>query len=137
MPDADTSSQTAQYPGGAESQSAAYELQKVLSLKLPSFHRSALRLVGNTADAEDAVQDALLAAYKHLHQFRGQSLMSTWLMTIVSNCARMQLRKRPRQIHLPLDEQIGDGERYFIPKDWRTRSPVLKMSAAILNLFPT
>src|SRR3954451_25245651 len=110
MPDADTSSQTAQYPGGAESQSAAYELQKVLSLKLPSFHRSALRLVGNTADAEDAVQEALLAAYKHLHQFRGQSQMSTWLTTIVRNCALMQLRKRPRQIHFQLDDEFGEEQ---------------------------
>jgi RNA polymerase sigma-70 factor, ECF subfamily len=40
--------------------------------------------------------------------------MSTWLTTIVRNCALMQLRKRPRQIHLPLDEQIGEKERYFI-----------------------
>jgi DNA-directed RNA polymerase specialized sigma24 family protein len=137
MTDAYTHRQAAQYAGVEENQSAAHELQRVLSLGSASFYRCALRLLGNRADAEDAVQDALLAAYKHLHQFRGQSLMSTWLMTIVSNCARMQLRKRPRQIHLPLDEQIGDGERYFIPKDWRTRSPVLKMSAAILNLFPT
>jgi RNA polymerase sigma-70 factor, ECF subfamily len=110
MPDADTSSQTAQYPGAAESQSAAYELQKVLSLKLPSFHRSALRLVGNTADAEDAVQEALLAAYKHLHQFRGQSQMSTWLTAIVRNCALMQLRKRPRQIHFQLDDEFGEEQ---------------------------
>jgi RNA polymerase sigma-70 factor (ECF subfamily) len=40
--------------------------------------------------------------------------MSTWLTTIVCNCARIQLRKRPRQIHMPLDEQIGEEQRYFI-----------------------
>ena len=114
MPDADTRIQNAQYPDVADGQSAARELQRVLSLSLRSFHRSALRLLGNTADAEDAVQEALLAAHKHLHQFRGQSQMSTWLTTIVCNCARMQLRKRPRQVHMPLDEQIGEEERYFI-----------------------
>jgi RNA polymerase sigma-70 factor (ECF subfamily) len=114
MPDADTPTQTAQYPDVADGQSAARELQKLLSLSSPSFYRCALRLLRNGADAEDAVQEALLAAYKHLHQFRGQSQMSTWLTTIVSNCARMQLRKRPRQIHMPLDEQIGEDERYFI-----------------------
>jgi len=38
--------------------------------------------------------------------------MSTWLTTIVCNCARMQLRKRPRQIHMPLDEQIGEERTY-------------------------
>src|SRR5258707_14423405 len=92
-------------------QSAARKLQDVLSLRLPSFYRCAFRLVGNAADAEDVVQEALLAAYKHIDQFRGQSQMSTWLTTIVCNCARMQLRKRPRQIHTPLDAQIGEKQR--------------------------
>src|SRR3954469_23614056 len=84
------------------------QLQDVLSRSLPSFRRNALRYLSNTADAEDAVQDALLSAYKHLDQFRGQAQMSTWLNAIVSNCARMQLRKRPRAIHLSLDEPLGD-----------------------------
>ena len=91
MPNADARTQTAQSRDVADDQSAARELQRVLSLSSPSFYRCALRLLGNTADAEDAVQEALLAAHKHLHQFRGQSQISTWLTTIVSNCARMQL----------------------------------------------
>jgi RNA polymerase sigma-70 factor (ECF subfamily) len=66
--------------------------------------------LGNAADAEDAVQEALLAAYKHINQFRGQSQISTWLTTIVRNCALMQLRKRRRQIHFPLDEQFGEEQ---------------------------
>jgi len=107
MPDADARTQNAQYLDVADDQSAARELQRVLSLSSPSFYRCALRLLGNAADAE-----ALLAAHRHLHQFRGQSQMSTWLTTIVCNCARMQLRKRPRQIHMPLDEQIGEERTY-------------------------
>jgi RNA polymerase sigma-70 factor (ECF subfamily) len=95
-------------------QTAARKLQDVLSLRLPSFYRCAFRLLGNSADAEDAVQEALLAAHKHINQFRGQSQMSTWLTTIVRNCALMQLRKRRRQIQLPLDEQIGEEEGHFI-----------------------
>jgi len=91
-------------------QSAARKLQDVLSLRLPSFYRCAFRLLGNAADAEDAVQEALLAAHKHINQFRGQSQISTWLTTIVRNCALMQLRKRPRQIHFPLDEQFGEEQ---------------------------
>ena len=134
MPDADARTQTAQYLDAADDQSAARELQRVLSLSSPSFYRCALRVLGNRA-AEDAVQEALLAAHKHLHQFRGQSQMSTWLTTIVCNCARMQLRKRPRQIHMPLDEQIGEDERYFISEGLRTCDPALKMSVAILNLL--
>src|SRR5882724_13707158 len=114
MPDADARTQNAQYLDGADDQRAARELQRVLSLSSPSFYRCALRLLGNRADAEDVVKEALLAAHKHLNQFRGQSQMSTWLTAIVCNCARMQLRKRPRQIHMPLEEHIGEDERYFI-----------------------
>jgi RNA polymerase sigma-70 factor, ECF subfamily len=91
-------------------QSAARKLHDVLSLRLPSFYRCAFRLLGNAADAEDAVQEALLAAFKHISQFRGQSQISTWLTTIVRNCALLQLRKRPRQIHFPLDVQFGEEQ---------------------------
>src|SRR3979490_3593375 len=90
------------------------DMHDVVTRCLRSFYRNAYRHLGNAADAEDAVQDALLSAYKHLDQFRGQSQMSTWLTTIVINCARMHLRKRPRQTHLSLDERIGGGESYFI-----------------------
>jgi len=88
-------------------QSATQKLQDVLLLRMPSFYRCAFRLLGNATDAEDAVQEALLAAYKHINQFRGQSQISTWLTTIVRNCALMQLRKRPRRIHCSLDQQFG------------------------------
>jgi RNA polymerase sigma-70 factor (ECF subfamily) len=95
-------------------QSTTRKLQDVLSLRLPFFYRCAFRLLGNAADAEDAVQEALLAAYKHINQFRGQSQISTWLTTIVRNCALMQLRKRPRQIHFPLDEPFGEEQPRFL-----------------------
>jgi RNA polymerase sigma-70 factor (ECF subfamily) len=90
------------------------ELQDVFSRYLPLLYRTAYRYLGNTADAEDAVQDALLSAYKHLDQFRGQAQISTWLVAIVSNCARMQLRRRPRQLHLSLNEQFGDEQGYTV-----------------------
>src|SRR6266699_289620 len=90
------------------------EMQDVLSRSLPSFYRKAYRQLGNAADAEDAVQDALLSAYKHLDQFKGQAQMSTWLTAIVINSARMQLRRRPRQIHLTLDERIWRRAGIFV-----------------------
>jgi RNA polymerase sigma-70 factor (ECF subfamily) len=114
MPDAYARTQNAQYLDVADDQSPARDLQRVLSLSSPSFYRCALRLLGNRYDAEDAVQEALLAAHKHLHQFRGQAQLATWLTTIVRNCALMQLRKRPRQIHMSLNEQIGEEQTYFI-----------------------
>jgi RNA polymerase sigma-70 factor, ECF subfamily len=99
---------------GPGHQNAVLEMQEVLSLRLPSFYRCALRLLGNAADAEDAVQEGLLAAYRHIGQFRGQAQMTTWLTTIIRNCALMQLRRRPRQIYLSLDEPLGEEEKYFV-----------------------
>ena len=90
------------------------EMLSVLSHCLPSLYRHAYRLLGNKADAEDAVQDALLAAYKHLNQFRGDAQLSTWLTTIVINCVRMQLRKRSRHIHVSLDSRIGEDREYSL-----------------------
>jgi RNA polymerase sigma-70 factor, ECF subfamily len=53
-------------------QGSARELLTIVSSRLPSLYRSAFRLLGNAPDAEDAVQDALLAAYRHLDQFKGR-----------------------------------------------------------------
>ena len=88
------------------------QMVSVLSHCLPSLYRYAYRLLGDKTDAEDAVQDALLAAYKHLNQFRGDAQLSTWLTTIVINCARMHLRKRSRYIHVSLDSRIGEDQEY-------------------------
>src|ERR1700730_6826092 len=99
------------------------ELQDAFSRCLPVLLRTAYRYLGNAADAEDAVQDALLSAYKHLDQFRGQAQMSTWLVAIVSNCARMQLRRRPRQIHVSLDQQFGDEQEYSLADRLPAREP--------------
>ena len=87
---------------------ATQQLEQILSSGLHPLYRRAYRLLGNAADAEDAVQDGLLAAYTHLSQFKGQSQVSTWLTTIVLNCARLQLRRRPRHLPVSLDESTGE-----------------------------
>jgi RNA polymerase sigma-70 factor (ECF subfamily) len=85
-------------------------MSEVFAQRLRSFYRTAYRFLGNTADAEDAVQDALLSAYKHMHEFRGESQLSTWLTVIVKNRARMQLRSRSRCLHVSIDEPIGKDQ---------------------------
>src|ERR1700734_2687867 len=102
---------------------ATQEMQDVLSRCLPLFYRRAHWHLGNAADAEDAVQDALLSAYKHLDQFRGQAQMSTWLTAIVTNCARMQLRRRPRLSNLSLEEQFGEQQEYALSEILADRGP--------------
>jgi RNA polymerase sigma-70 factor (ECF subfamily) len=72
--------------------------------------RVALRRLRNVEDAEDAVQDALLSAYKHIGQFEGRSQLSTWLTSIVTNVAGMKLRQHLRHETVSLDQnQENDG----------------------------
>src|ERR1700730_7968816 len=89
------------------------EMQDVLSRYRPAFYRKAYQILSNAADAEDAVQDAILSAYKNLDQFKGEAQMSTWLTSIVINCARMRLRKRLRQTPVSLDERFEGQEQEY------------------------
>jgi len=90
------------------------QMADVISSGLPALYRRAYRLLGNKDDAEDVVQDALLAAFKHLKQFRGDAQLSTWLTAIVVNCARMHLRRRSRYTHISLDSRIGEEQDYLL-----------------------
>src|SRR2546425_10105492 len=89
---------------------AAQQLEQILASGLPRLYRRAYRILGNAADAEDAVQDALLAAYTHLHQFRGQAQISTWRTTIMLNCARLQLRRRAKHVQVSLNESTAGAQ---------------------------
>jgi len=60
----------------------------------PRFVALAYSILRNREDAEDAVQDALLSAYRHLRAFEGRSAFKTWFTRIVLNAALMIRRKR-------------------------------------------
>ena len=91
-------------------QSKVRELTDIITHHSARFRRIALGHLSNVADAEDAVQDALLSALTHVHQFRGQAKMSTWLTTIVINSARMKLRRRLTSVQSTLDETDGQQD---------------------------
>ena len=55
---------------------------------------TARRMLHNDDDAEDAVQEALLSAFRHIEQFAGQARLSTWLHRIVVNVVLMRMRSR-------------------------------------------
>jgi RNA polymerase sigma-70 factor, ECF subfamily len=81
--------------------------------------QTALRVLGNAEDAEDALQDGLLSAYRNLKRFEGRSQFSTWLTRIVINAALMKRRSAksrpaisldepPREDDLPATEKFAD-----------------------------
>ncbi len=90
------------------------KLEDAVSRHLPMLYRRAYRFVDNPHDAEDAVQDALLSAYKHLDQFKGGAKITTWLTSIVTNSALTQLRKKSRHPHTSLDESVADEQDYRV-----------------------
>lgn len=65
--------------------------------------RALLRITRNREDAEDAVQDSFLQAFRHLDNFDGRSTFSTWLTRIAINSALMILRKRRSAPSVSLD----------------------------------
>jgi RNA polymerase sigma-70 factor (ECF subfamily) len=68
-----------------------------------ALFQAALRVLGNAEDAEDALQEGLLAAYRNLHRFEGRSQFSTWLTRIVINAALMRLRSKRARPAVSLD----------------------------------
>ena len=71
--------------------------------------RVALRTLGDPDDAADAVQDALLSAYRSAGTFRGDAAVSTWLHRIVVNACIDLARRRSSRPAAPLaDDMIGE-----------------------------
>jgi RNA polymerase sigma-70 factor (ECF subfamily) len=68
------------------------------------FVAIAYSILRNKEDAEDAVQNAFLSGYRHLHGFEGRSALRTWFTRIVLNAALMIQRKRKPSAIAPLPE---------------------------------
>src|SRR5213596_2757737 len=66
-------------------------------------YRVAHRLLGNEADALDAVQEGFVKALTHLDSFQGRSSFKTWFLRVVSNAALDLGRQRGRREGLSLD----------------------------------
>lgn len=69
----------------------------------------ALRTTGNPEEASDALQDALISAYRRADSFRGDSAVTTWLHRIVVNASLDRLRRRSVRTWVPLPDE-GAGE---------------------------
>src|ERR1700730_10754463 len=72
--------------------------------------QTAMRVLGNTADAEDALQDAMLSAYRALSDFEGRSQFSSWITRIVINAALMRKRTQKSRAMESLDAAAAGSE---------------------------
>ena len=83
---------------------------------------SVLTMLRNEQEAEDAAQEVMINAFRHLKSFRGDAKFSTWLVTIAMNEARQRLRKAKAAQLESLDEEKEVHEGDFTPAvltDWR------------------
>lgn len=82
----------------------------------------ARQIVGNEADASDALQDGLLTAFRAIDRFEGRAQLSTWLHRVVVNASLMRLRSRRRNREQSLDELLPkflvDGHQAVPTSTW-------------------
>jgi RNA polymerase sigma-70 factor (ECF subfamily) len=90
---------------------------------------TARRLLGSEHDAQDAVQDAFLSAFRAIGQFAGTAKLSTWLHRVVVNAALMKLRSRRRKPEESIDDLLPrfdeQGEWASWVNHWDAPSDVL------------
>ena len=86
------------------------------------IYRLALSILDDSTEAEDATQDALLAALRSLDSFRGASSLTTWLYSITVNICRTRLQRRKRRERLI---EILEG----ILRFYKTRQPTIEEHA--------
>src|SRR5204863_6873892 len=77
------------------------------------LHAHCYRMLGSVHDAEDALQDAMLRAWRGLARFEGRSSLRSWLYTIATNASLTAIERRPKRV-LPIDygpasDPHGDG----------------------------
>jgi RNA polymerase sigma-70 factor, ECF subfamily len=71
------------------------------------LHAHCYRMLGSVHDAEDALQEALLRAWRGLGRFEGRSSLRSWLYRIATNASLDAIERRPKRV-LPIDHPAAD-----------------------------
>ena len=102
-----------------------------------------LRMLRSAQGAEDATQEAFLAAYRHIHSFRGGAFRA-WLLRIAANACADELRRRRRRPQVSLEQASEDQERPLdvpdpgeTPEDFALRNELSQtIQAGLITLPP-
>ena len=98
----------------------------------------ARRLLRDEQEAQDAVQDAFLSAFKKIDTFDGRSRLSTWLHRIAVNAALMRLRRRARLGERSIEDLLprfkDDGHRLSVGPPWQPTPDVLAQTDEMRRL---
>lgn len=79
----------------------------LVGLRLMPTFRLARAILGGTEEAEDATQDAFIAAWRGLPSLRDPERFNAWFARIVVNACRMSMRRRPRTAFLSLESVLA------------------------------
>ena len=80
----------------------------IVQMRLDAVYRTAFTILGHEADAQDATQEAFVAAWRSLPSLREAERFDAWLGRITINACRMALRRRRRVREIAVDRSAAD-----------------------------
>lgn len=121
----------------------AEAFERIYQLHSRRVYSLCLRMMGNTAEAEDLAQEAFLQLFRKIHTFRGESAFSTWLHRLTVNVVLMRLRRKTaveaslEQMTEP-DEETGGPPREIGAEDLGLAGSVdrVNLERAVAQLPP-
>ncbi len=121
----------------------AKAFERIYQLHSRRVYSLCLRMMGNTAEAEDLAQEAFLQLFRKIHTFRGESAFSTWLHRLTVNVVLMRLRRKTaveaslEQMTEP-DEETGGPPREIGAEDLGLAGSVdrVNLERAVAQLPP-
>jgi len=96
------------------------EFARLVDAYSSPIYRLGLRMLGNSQDAEEVLQNTFLNVLTHIAEFEGRSSLATWLYRIAANEALMLLRKKKPEVNLD-DFETEDESENLLPTqfmDW-------------------
>ena len=82
-------------------------LDELFSRHRRRLYNTARRVMGNSNEVEDALQDGLLCAFRHRSGFKGRCQLLTWVTSIVVNAALMRLRRMRPGVMISIDQKLN------------------------------
>ncbi len=107
------------------------EFSEIVERYSDSAYHIALRMLHNATDAEDAVQEAFMSAYRAFSNFNGQSKVTTWLYRIVVNACLMKIRKEKSRAKYLTETGYDDA----VVHDWRNDPEKAAMNAELRDVL--
>lgn len=106
---------------------------RIYKLYYKAMYNTSLRIVNDTMEAEDVMQDAFLSAFQRIDSYTGQGSFGSWLKRIVTNKSLDAIRKRKIQISIE-DEKLDFPDIAEENREEEIQLQVAEVKAAIAEL---